>query len=1267
MIQIKRGDLKVLASRMLNLRVRTNKVNYRPHKGFIGKYEVDVANYIFSASGRGVGKKLGYTHSQTLVDAILGKSVQEHHATSQRLTRFLKKRDLTFQKTDKDGLYRIFTVPVTTTVVPLPKSVFNQVEYAAQVLMFSLRKVLQSIYGSPDIRSSAFVQSLPPVIQTAFLDATEKSPHYIPQLHHANMQEYPFLDNVGLDLVLIEEYFQKRGLLTRLIEQGLESEIPSLPFRVLELNAGSPSGASNNMNIMEGILREDPSLLDAAGNVMPNDHFEVLGKTYRSLGESWTGRKDGIQVLLPPGGANGASPEIHQLAAFSGLTYCDPGQLYPDAEGWIRLRTVDGSDPIVNAIYSRVNSDSALFDRKKGVLLRDAENGDPIYCVDLLKPWKKGKPEYLLDSDGNPIPLESDYTIPGAVDAILSRKMYMGGLNRLLDNKIILATLTEFAPEFFKKELAEVGLETSLSRVSPPESLPSKASSLELIEKNPEDWVIKAPNLSGGTGVHILMTLDDKKRREVIAEAKKNPEQYAYQKVVRIGRIPVAVRMSNGVGYRFANLAADIRMWVFYGGNETLPKVTHNALVRYAPKEKGPMSSIVNTSKGGGYAPFVVVDDVGSPDSIPAREMAKAKEPVPFQSALPAFVGAQMVQVANIVHELRELIRTPNTDLFRVSGFIYSLKIQVREISSFIHPLCMETIYSMIELLEKRTDTKLIASYFLKVNQQQAKLVSQLQLLTKHLNPDFWMVFDELNVLNQDLVNRGYTYEMKRIDLFNFGHLSFVIRALTQRYPEERRALNRLRTMIKDMIMLKFPSQPVNVLVRQRMESLLDQFSDLAASRLRNSGFAATFADLFTGVQTQKQLIYRETFMTQHEGLAPRSATEWEMVNQQRISDSMFIEPIVKQARSEWLETLVSAKAFTGEEKAEFIAEARAKHFAKFPILQNAQNIINRPTNNDVGSVITLMSVMPYAAYNVRQYAIEQGVQFHELFSNDLGAERISILSRETRLSEKLNLDQYAGECFAKKRDPHGLISNSDRYMWIAEEQSPFIQLYTIGHELIHAAQIKEVFEMERNAKTAGPLEFARFLNYYGNFLSLAAKSLESHQADLSQTRKPVYGLADRIVSQFFTPVIQDVREGLAKGKDQYEAKLDKYGSLFGYMMPASNAIRVKALREVIPAFENAKNILFAKECGLEIELDEVRSVLPTASKSQLKLYRNLIFRAVRSWKLDFEALRVIASHQYYGVLFNRAEDSELNLAIESDPAPISLNVGYNQTQQQQQ
>lgn len=1250
----------MLANRLINLRIRSQKrPPYEPNRGYIGKYEVDVANYIFRE-----GTHNGYLHSQTLVDAIMGRRVQEHYAASLRITRFLKKRDLTFQKSDKNGVYRIFTVPVTTSVVPLPKSVFDSVEVAAQILMISLRKVLQSIYGSESIRDSEFVKSLPDGIRKTFLEATEKSPHYIPQLHHVNMREYPFLDNVGLDLVLIEEYFQKRGTLTRLIETGKTDEIPELPFRVLELNAGSPSGASNNVNILEGILREDPSVLDSVGKVMPNDHFKVLRETYRSLGECWTKRKDGIQVLLPPGGANGASPEIHQLAAYSGIVYCDPGQLYADSEGYIHMRTADGKDPVVTAIYSRVNSDSALFDRKKGVFLRDPESGKPIHVVDVLKPWEAETPEFVKDDEGNFVPLESDYAIPNAVDAVIGRKLYMGGLNRLLDNKIILATLTDYAPEFFRDDLAKMGFDLNVARVIPPECLPSKKESLNQIEKTPNDWVIKAPNLSGGTGVYILMTLDDKKRRQVIREARKNPESYAYQRVVKIGRIPVAVKQRGPSPFRFANLAADIRMWVFYGGQDTLPKLTHNALVRYAPKEKGPMSSIVNTSKGGGYAPFVVVDDIGSPESISGRELAQAQEPAPLQTSLPAFVGAQLVQVANIVHELKRLVRYENAELFKVSGYLYALKIQVREVASFIHPRCMETIYSMIELIEKRNNAKKIADYFLKMNRQQARLVSMLQGIDSILPNDVYLVMDEFHVLSQDTISRGYSKKMKNEDLFNLGHFSHVLKRIGNSHPVRRRELAQVRNILKDMISMRFPTQPMNMLVSQRISTLIDQFCDLASRRLQNSVHATEFASIFSGTEHQSQILYRETFVTEHGAQAPRSGTEWEMVNKTNISESQFVEPEIKAARQEWLKVIEKTNVLRGKTRDSFIDFARKQHFEKYPRLKEIQRLIDLPENRDVGALVSLMSILPYAAYNIRQYAIEQNCEFHELFSAALSPERICILNRTTRAKEKLNLDQFAGECFAKKRSSHGLISDSERFMWIAEEQSPFVQLYTIGHELIHSAQIKEVMLTESEAVKAGPLEFSRFLNYYGNFLSLAANTLETHEADVAIKRKPLYGFADRVVGQFNSRVIQDVRDGLTKGGDTYDKKLAKYGSLFGYMMPVSNPVRVKALREVIPALENAKNILFAKECGLEISHNEVKSALPAANKMQVKRYEDVIMNAAKGWNLDFEALRVIASHQYYGVMFARANDERENLTIDSDPSPIYLNTGYNQTQQ---
>jgi len=334
-----------------------SKKDYNPNLGFIGQTQVEVSNYLFSAK-RG---REAYKHARPIAERLLKEEVSNHYSESRRLTRFLKNRDLTFSKKTSSGEYKTFTVPCTTTVVPLQKSLFNDVEKAAQKLMIALRAVIQDIYGSPSVESSKFVKSLPNGVREIFIDAIKASPNYFPQLHHKNMKSYPFMDNVGLDLVLVEDYIARSNEFPNLIAKNKVDELPCLPFRILEINAGSPSGASNNMNVLQGLYEQAPEILDSLGRVMPNDHFKILGETYKSLGEAWTKNKKGVQILLPPGGSNGAAPEIHQLAAYSGLIYAEADQLYQDKEGFIRLRTVAKENPIVTAVYSRVNADSAYM------------------------------------------------------------------------------------------------------------------------------------------------------------------------------------------------------------------------------------------------------------------------------------------------------------------------------------------------------------------------------------------------------------------------------------------------------------------------------------------------------------------------------------------------------------------------------------------------------------------------------------------------------------------------------------------------------------------------------------------------------------------------------------------------------------------------------------------------------------------------------------------------------------------------------------------
>lgn len=1239
---------------------------YNPNLGFIGTVKVDVANYIFSSKR----KRAPYNHSKALVKNLLSREVSVHLKESQKLTRFIRKRDLTFQKSDDAGNYKIFTVPCTTTIVPLQKSVFNTIEKAAQSLIVSLRCVIQDIYGSKSVKASPFVKSLPTEIRNIFIQAIMESPNYFPQLHHPNMKKYPFFDNVGLDLVLIEDYLEQSKNFEEILKSKKTSKLPELPFRILELNAGAPSGASNNMNVLEGHYEQNPEVLESMGKLMPNDHFQVLAETYKSLGEDWTGVKDGIQVILPPGGMNGAAPEIHNLAAYSGLVYADPVQLFQDEKGYIRLRTINGSNPIVTAIYSRINADSALFDIDKGIILRDPDTNEPIYLRDSLKLGEDGEAPMVLDVNGNPIPLQSDYSVPGLLDAILNRKIYMGGLNRILDNKIILAALTTYAPKFFASKLRELGLQTNGPKITPPETLPPKKESVKIIEDNMDDWVIKAPNLSGGSGIYIMKTLSAEVKEEVMEMVRKNPSHYAYQKLVKIARIPVA--MKDRTGTRFANLAADIRLWVFYGGGaKTLPKMTHNALVRYAPEEKGPMSSIVNTSKGGGYAPFVVIDDVGTNESVTAEEFIKTKAPVPLQTHLPMFVAAQLIQVARLATEIYNHLNNGTADSYTLNGLALSLKTQSREVLSFMNPRAIEPVYKMIDILEAKQDVLKIGAYFDKINTNQIQLVSLLQRLEEKnkLPKNFRDVMDELLVLDQDVVIQNYTEENRKHDRKVLKTLRALLNEKAGENANLKREFSTLITILKDSIEADFPREMITGRSAQNLKKMIEEFMSVVKARLQNSEKAIEFAKIFSPEAVHPELKF-ETLGLTDASLNKKSgfvtATQKEFATGELLTESDYIPAHIQEARAAWKKVMTEAKAVPAAKKEAFLARKRKAHFEKFPFLGRMTEIMNS-RRVGVKDLIELMPAMPYAKFNLEQFAKKQGLSLEEIFSNELRPNKISILSTKKIRENHLSAREDAGECFAKKRKSHGLFSDSDIFIWVRKELDPLTQIYTAGHEVIHYHQIEETTKLEARALSDGAIAQAYFLNFYGNFLGISAASLEGLSVDISVERQPLYGLADRIVPYFFTNLVTEIRQGINSSRADYDAILNKYGTLFGYMMPNSNQVKVKALQEVIPALENAKNITFAKELGLEIAWDEIMSAMPSANAQQIKANAPKIRRAIKAAKPDYEALTAIGNAQLYGVNFARKLDLTKSITLRPILSTISLGNSYNQTQQQQQ
>ncbi|MBD65774.1 MAG: hypothetical protein CME62_11240 [Halobacteriovoraceae bacterium] len=1236
------------------------KKKYNPNLGFIGNSEVNVSNYLFS------NKRLrtAYQHAKPIADRLMNEEVSNHYSESKKLTKFLKNRDLTFSKKTSSGEYKTFTVPCTTTVVPLQKSLFNDVETAAQKLIISLRAVIQDIYGARDLRSSKFVKSLPVSVRDIFIEAIETSPNYFPQLHHPNMKKYPFFDNVGLDLVLVEDYMNKSENFPNLIAKNKEDALPGLPFRILEINAGSPSGASNNMNVLEGIYEQTPEILESLGKLMPNDHFKILGETYKSLGEYWTKNKNGVQILLPPGGQNGAAPEIHQLAAYSGLIYTDPDQLFQDREGNIRLRTVDKENPIVTAVYSRVNADAALFDLDKKLLMKDPDTGEPYYLRDDLIKDNEDKGKIILDENGKPIPLQSAYAIPGVIDAIINRKIYMGGLNRILDNKIILATLTHYAPKFFSKRIQDAGLKTGGKKILPPQTLPPTEQSVEIIKNNPDEWVVKAPELAGGQGVYILKTMSQSKKQEVLKMIEKNPREFAYQQLVKIARIPVAVQRKE-IGFKFANLAADIRTWIFFGaGKDELPRMSHNALVRYAPQEKGKMSSIVNTSAGGGYAPFVIVDDVNHKNSVSARELVKPKTPVVQHTYLPVFVAASIVQVARMLKSANEILNRDETYATELLVQVYSVRSQLKEILSFIHPRAIEHVYKIIDMLETKVPKSSMKEHIEFINDNQLKIVDILKKLDN--KAEFKAVrdtLDNIRVLNIDRVTLNYSKEDRALDLVILDELSNLA-GMTED-GQTKFYINKLVKTIKLSVDKELPNALLTIKSKRTIQKQLQLFCIKAQKRLAKNEKTLDFAALFDLQADVSDLRFETLYLGKLDADKNiKVASQQEMRSGINLINTDYVSDELKQARLEWQKVISLSNTLEGDKRKEFLKQKRKAHFNKFPKLKRYQELIDS-RNVTIEEFIELMDVAPYAKFNIERFAKQNKLELKDIFTDTLKPNRISILTTEQLKKHKLAFREHAGECFAKKKTDHGLYSDSDIFIWLRKELDPFTLIYTAGHELIHYHQVKNSMLAEKRALKDGGISMAKFLNYYGNFLGSNQRTIDKIEYDMQSQRKPLYGYADRVGNKDLKKVVvRELDKAIRTNDLTWEKTLSRFGSLFGYMMGSSTGIKVKALQEVLPALENAKNIMFAQELGLKVDTDPIKAALPTANEHQVKNYTSEITEAVKSAKPCWEALRVIASHQYYGVSFYRADKEEDNLTLRPIVTPINVGSSYNQTQQ---
>ena len=1209
--------------------------NYTPHVGYVGRSKMKVPNYLFATSGA----PREYDHCKQIVELLSRRSIREECDMSDKLTLAMFRKGLTFSKHNKEGNCE-FSVRCTPIILPMPEWLFDRIENGAQKLVASLRRIMQDIYGSRSPEDSMFIRSLDKHKRELFLNSIIRSPHYIPQLHHDNMKHYPFFDVVGMDLVLTDDLKAPTEMRS------------SLPVRLLELNAGSPSGASNNQYLLESLAEIDPEMLGSAGHILSNNHFEVMASVYKSLGETWTGRKDGIAIILAPGGDSGAAPEIHELARRSGLVYCDASDIFPDADGYLHVRDFLGTNPLVTSIYSRVNANSALFSQEKQIFLRDFESGKNILTYDPVTKSSTSKEQRSRASR----PLQSLHMIPNLLEAVCNRRVYLGGLNRLLDDKCLLECLCTTGVAFCEPEIADSGINYVAENVIiPPPSLESVSHCSKELRLNSSNWVIKAPHLSGGSGIHILRCLSKKKRIKVVKAFARHPKNFAVQRLVTMAHIPVPTRSGNTS--RYANVAADLRMWVFYGGApaHNKPILTRNALVRTAPAEKGLMSSTVNTSLGGGYAPFAIVRTAESRETIEERVTEENKTKVAPQAAsseiIPLMAAVKIVQAARIAKKAEELLRNerePSQTAFLVD----SLRAEVREVACFFPQNCIERVQDLFEWKEQHakhlSDKK--ESF---IRMQQAGISD---FLIRHRDLALRPVIEKLDSLSFWQETQVYGPRDCKSD----GKIIEQIEQLSERYQPLTQALRKATKCRSEWC-------PISPVAAQKALALLNTFQRSAEKHFHVGIGTQSLATFFAASPNFMCLTAQCVISTN--ALAPKNiATLWEYATGKSLVQSGHIPKHLIEAREAWLR-IVDDIQQKGNDSAtdvgplsdsDYIEAARRIHFNKFPFLRELQHLINKKDTNTVDEIMLSLQAAPYAMYNIVAFAERHNETPAAIIAKSLRTTRLDMNVQQT---EELLFPgkQFLGEALFQKPNLRAQLSESKILVWVSDRQSPFSAAYTLGHELIHAYQLEQLQKQEEESH-ASPLGAALFCNLYANIFEIDFESFCFENTNRILGRHNVFGVKNILSSDNCNWIKQLCSSG-KKGSEYWNRKLLEFGTSMGYFTKPRTNDKARACREVLASVENAKNIRFAKELGLVCPTSEYDAAMPCADEHYKRIHRAVVEKLITSTKPNWEYFRILANAQLAGVFFSRAQSDSGWSFLEGGYGAICIGGIASQTQ----
>lgn len=622
------------------------------------------------------------TQFREIVDFVLSRPADTQARIDDALTDGHARNGNTFQKKNpKTGHYdQEFAPRVNGAVIPLEKAFFDeQVESMAPVAR-SLRFLLQRIYSSGDMfiryksgdarqKREAFteivsyleISALPALEQGRLVDIVAESIYLEPAMIDPALKDYGFLPVIGFDAAI--DTLQK---------------VTAIYY---EFNSGTPSGLSNNIQLLELIRQKDPALFAKfKDQILDDKTFEYLHDAISSNARAFTGQVDGISVIIGPGSFNGAHPDVSAISVFSGMPLVKSEDLYVGRDGFVYLNTgSNGKHPKVTGIYGRIEESAFLNSAKDGIgwitpELKDNEELGRKWGVALRNgvnyEWKtneKGeKVGVALDEAGRPVVSQyflgqigrdpsrpNERATESFAQLIKGRKLYFSGLGgRVIDDKRVFEIINRHLAARFKTPGKE-----KTPAAGPPRTL--TANEIHEFYAHPEKFVVKVPDESGGAGVYLGPLLSRQELLAVVEKVKKDRADAA-----RTGQQPVLTiqdfttasvmtvpTMEETKRMVWGTTVPDWRFFILMNDKGRVRAGENSFLIRAAQR----LSPSTNTSQGAGYGVGVILDSKARRTRDARRSVLPAR-----RTSLPLSASSRLA-LTHYFDELHEIVEIANS------------------------------------------------------------------------------------------------------------------------------------------------------------------------------------------------------------------------------------------------------------------------------------------------------------------------------------------------------------------------------------------------------------------------------------------------------------------------------------------------------------------------------------------------------------------------------------------------------------------------------